>query len=147
MKRPIFIVALLVMLCCNSYGQKRKISNNRPAKKITIIDPNKIMGIGIFTMGCDTSILVNYATTHVSEIWDVKYYTDYDYHVKRHHDNSNLDLLLRLKHPTDNYEGVIGLSNSPDVSEYYLTSYVVAGITPHMWLLFHGECDTRETLI
>jgi len=93
---------------------------------ISFCQPNneKFTGVGIFKIGTDTSILINYASTHVQYIRDCDDYENYDY-VKV----ANMSQLVRLKTNSDPTRQIWDLSLCPDVSEYFLTAYEVAGIT------------------
>lgn len=95
----------------------------KPKPLPMVIDTNKFMGVGIFKIGTDTSVLLTYASKAA------KYVRDCDDSENLLYASQNpVVQLLRLHHnPSKTYD-IVSLSTHPEVKEYFLTEYVVSDI-------------------
>jgi len=123
--RKIFTICL-VLLYSMTIAQvrvKKSVSN-----KTADIDVQKFTGVGIFKIGIDTNTLIGYAETHTEFIRDINSFASYSYFTTLNNNCDTLNGLLRLKRNSNTNFNPGAISNSPDVSEYFLTQYEVSGI-------------------
>ncbi|MES2265607.1 MAG: hypothetical protein V4520_02525 [Bacteroidota bacterium] len=146
-----YLFLILTLISTNIFAQKaKKKTATKPVSNK--IDFNKFLGVGIFKMGSDTTELISYADTHTEFIRNTNSVMRYIDFKMMNDDKGGVNGLIRLKKNVG--DETVRLSKNPEVDEFYLTKYEVAGIKLENLKLkyFKGRlvdftCDDNDDLV
>jgi hypothetical protein len=118
------LILCLILASINCFSQNKSVLVKTVKRDA---DPNGFLGIGVFKIGSDTSVLMTFAKQNIDTIRDCSDFENLLY-AREKNGEGDITQLLRLKRSQE--QGNIGLIESycPQVTEYYISRYIVSGI-------------------